>query len=303
MLGLAGADELAGGSDSVDPCYRKGGNGKGNGRSAGRRPRRIRGCGDCPARMEWRVARARLVEEEPGFFIQSGRQVLEREPSGVPEWAIQQSPPVGTDEVVSSGHGQARSEDDPCMGGGQRDPCTNSRPHSRRRGASVQRRQRALVAVARVHDRPGARSRQQVALGCGRESVSTTRRYRCPGMYDRSYGSSSTAGPDAGRRRGAPIPVDVPLTTRCRVTGAMATVDYAPTPAVLSDLTSAEVPFWAGRDGDVAVVLARHSVCGVDACQREPQRRSDSWRAGWLALDAARDREHLRREGTLRSPV
>jgi hypothetical protein len=41
----------------------------------------------------------------------------------------------------------------------------------------------------------------------------------------------------------------------------MATVDYKPTPAALSDLTNADVPFGAGRDGDVVVVLARHSVC------------------------------------------
>jgi hypothetical protein len=163
----------------------RGGNGKGNGRSVGRRPRRVRGCGDCPARMEWRVARARLVEEESGLFIQSVRQVLEREPSGVPEWAIEQSRPVGIDEVVSSGQGQARSEDDPCMGDEQRDRCTNSRPDSRRCGTSVQRRQRPLLAVPRVHGRPEARSRQPVAHGLWSRSCVDDPAYRCPGMYDR----------------------------------------------------------------------------------------------------------------------
>jgi hypothetical protein len=136
-------------------------------------------------RVERGMARARLVEEEPGLLIQSGRQVLEREPSGVPQWAIEQSPPVGTGEVVSSRQGETRSEDDPCVGGEQRDRCTNSRPHSRRRGTSVQRRQRARVAVARTRS-----TRSALASATGRrlwsESVSTTWRYRCPAIYDRS---------------------------------------------------------------------------------------------------------------------
>ena len=39
----------------------------------------------------------------------------------------------------------------------------------------------------------------------------------------------------------------------------MATIDYKPTPAALSDMTNADVPFWRGRVGREEVIRCRCS--------------------------------------------
>src|SRR6476619_2685081 len=116
--------------------------------------------------MERRLARTRPVEEEPGLTVQGPRQVLECEPPGLGEWAIEPSPPER--DVVTLRQGEARSETDPGVGDGQRDRGAGARPHSWRCRATLHRSERRVVGVARrtgaVDPRNGPQLRRAAPL-------------------------------------------------------------------------------------------------------------------------------------------
>ena len=123
------------------------GHGEGNGRSAARRPRRVRRCRNRSDRLERGMARARALEEEPVGIIESTRQVLGCEPASLAGRASERSPTVDTGEVVPIGQAHARSKGDSFLGHRQWDRGTSPRSHPRRRGTSVQRCRRRFVTA------------------------------------------------------------------------------------------------------------------------------------------------------------
>jgi Lsr2 len=175
MLGLAGEDELAGNSDNVDPCLSK---------------------GEAMAKATVEVLIDDLDGSEGVETVRLGwngewRELdLSRKNLASLSRAVDRywnaSRPVSRNGQSSSrrlskpvrSSRRAKAKRDPkvirawAVNNGIAVPTRGRIPG--RRGTSVQRRQRALVTVARVHGRPEARSRRQVAYGCGREFVSTT---------------------------------------------------------------------------------------------------------------------------------
>ena len=211
-----------------------------------RTPPRLRRNGH--TRMEWRLARTRSLQAEPGIAFENAGQVLESRASrGRRESCDSASQPVAAG-FDTFGQGQGGSQGDPSLGNGERDRSTSPRSQSGWRRATVQRGQ------------PAAPSRRRTPRRC------------CSG----AVASSSTAVFGVDVRCGCSA-IAVELTERRSPNWACgrrsATASSWPSPAVRASIGPA---LWVVSVGDIGRLTRTRRdvlwgrVCADRDCGRRP---------------------------------
>ena len=153
-----------------------------------RTPPRLRRNGH--TRMEWRLARTRSLQAEPGIAFENAGQVLESRASrGRRESCDSASQPVAAG-FDTFGQGQGGSQGDPSLGNGERDRSTSPRSQSGWRRATVQRGQ------------PAAPSRRRTPRDAVLARLPVHRRRCSVSIFGAAARPSQSSSPSAGRRIG-----------------------------------------------------------------------------------------------------